>query len=106
MNMSDQLYSEWLKDQPPMIQRLADEFPIGSGAPVDGQILFVTGWNESGTVFCSTVPPNAKDRKDETVRGYHYAIVRQAKGGRADIDDPQGIQAMQRERQHNRTGLK
>ena len=104
--MSDQLYSEWLKDQPPMIQRLADEFPIGSGAPVDGQILFVTGWNESGTVFCSNLHPNAKERKEEAVRGYHYAIVRQAKGGRADIDDPQGIMQMQRERQHNRKGLK
>ena len=106
MNMSDQIYTEWLKQQPPMIQRLADEFPIGSGAPVDGQILYVTGWNESGSVFCSNLSPSVKDRHDEVVKAFHYAIVRQAKGGRADIDDPEGIQALQRERQHNRTGVK
>lgn len=53
-------YRKWLETRPAVIQELAERFPVGSAVLHEGELLYLCGYNEDGSLLVSQHNPDGE----------------------------------------------
>ncbi len=69
----------WIATRPQCVQRLAEEFPVGTVVGIHGRKLYLIGWTEGDELILSSIDPFADYEGATAAREYLCAShVREA----------------------------